>query len=213
VEHRDSSGAGGKIGPGDVQWMTAAAGIVHEEFHGADYARTGGPFEMIQLWVNLPKSDKMAKPGYQEIQKRQIPELELADGGGKLRVIAGEFRGTRGPARTFTPMNLWDFHLNSGKRLELEVPAGHTAMVFVMKGSIQLPDRERVGEAELAVLEREGSAFAIETLEDTHLLFLGGQPLGEPVVGYGPFVMNTQEEIRQAFSDYQNGRMGHIART
>lgn len=212
VEHRDSSGGGGIIGPGDVQWMTAAGGIVHEEFHGPNYAKQGGPFEMIQLWVNLPAKDKMAAPGYQGITQAQIPHLDLPNGAGAIRVIAGAYGGVNGPARTFTRMNIWDVRLNAGHRAEFKVIDGDTTALFVLKGRIRLADGKEAGEADLAVLERDGEHLAVEAVEDTTLLFLNGQPLNEPVVGYGPFVMNTQAEIRQAITDYQSGRMGHIGK-
>ena len=212
VQHRDSSGGGGIIGPGDVQWMTAAGGIVHEEFHGPEFARTGGQFEVIQLWVNLPSKDKMAEPGYQAIASATIPRIELDGGAGSVRVIAGNYMGTSGPARTFTPINIWDLRLNAGTRSEFEVPGKYTIGLFVLHGQVKLSDGEIVGEARLAVLERDGGDFALETLEDTTLLLLNGEPIDEPVVGYGPFVMNTQREIQQAIADYQTGRMGRIVR-
>ena len=212
VEHRDSSGGGGKIGPGDVQWMTAASGIVHEEFHGADFAKQGGPFEMIQLWVNLPKKDKQASPGYQAITNAQIPRVDLPQGAGSVRVLAGEYEGASGPAHTFSPMNVWDVRLIGKRRAEFHVASGDTTALFVLKGKIKLPGGELVGEAELAVFERDGEQLAIEALENTTLLFLSGKPLNEPIVGRGPFVMNTEAEIRQAFADYQSGRMGRIVR-
>ncbi len=211
VEHRDSSGGGGIIGPGDVQWMTAASGIVHEEFHGPEFAKRGGAFEMIQLWVNLPAKDKLAPPGYQPITAAQIPRVDLAGGAGFVRVIAGDYAGTKGPARTFSPMNVWDVRLHAGQRAEFQVKSGDTAALFVLKGRVRLGTGESVGEAELAVLAREHETLAVEAQEDTTLLFLNGRPIDEPIVGYGPFVMNTEAEIRQAFLDYQSGRMGHIA--
>ncbi len=211
VEHRDSSGGGGKIGPGDVQWMTAASGLVHEEFHGRDFAKRGGAFEMVQLWVNLPKKDKMTKPRYQGITDQQIPRIELADGAGSVRVIAGQYSDGKGPAQTFSPMNVWDVRVKKGAKAEFQVQSGHTTSVFVLKGAIKLPGGETAKEAELALFEREGDQFAFEATEDSTLLILSGQPLGEPIVGYGPFVMNTEQEIRQAFMDYQSGRMGKLA--
>jgi redox-sensitive bicupin YhaK (pirin superfamily) len=212
VEHRDSTGGGGLIGPGDVQWMTAAGGIVHEEFHGAEFAAKGGLFEVIQLWVNLPAKDKMSEPGYQPITNAVIPRVELADDAGSVRVIAGRFGGADGPAHTFTPINLWDVRLNAGKRAEFEVTEGHTTGLFVLRGRIRLGTGETVGEAQIAVLEREGRRVVVEAEEDTVLLLLNGEPIAEPVVGYGPFVMNTDKEIRQAITDYQSGMMGRIAR-
>jgi len=212
VEHRDSSGGGGLIGPGDVQWMTAAGGIVHEEFHGPEFAKNGGLFEVIQLWVNLPAKDKMAEPGYQAITSAQIPRVELAGGAGLVRVIAGDYHGNVGPARTFTPMNIWDVRLNAGARAEFDVPDDYTTALFVLRGRVKLSGGELVGEAQLANFERVGGKLAVEALEDTTLLLLNGQPIAEPVVGYGPFVMNTQKEIQQAIADYQSGRMGRIVR-
>jgi redox-sensitive bicupin YhaK (pirin superfamily) len=211
VEHRDSAGGGGIIAAGDVQWMTAAGGIVHEEFHGPEFAKSGGLFEVIQLWVNLPARDKLAPPGYQALSREQIPQVELAAGGGALRVIAGDYDGHAGPARTFTPMNIWDVRLRAGKRVEFTVPADYTTALFVLRGEIALAGGERVGEAQLAVLERAGERFAIEAGEDATVLVLNGQAIAEPVVGYGPFVMNSREEISQAIADYQSGRMGRIA--
>ena len=209
VEHRDSTGAGGSIGPGDVQWMTAGRGIVHEEFHGRDYARRGGPFEMLQLWVNLPAKDKRVAPAYQGITAAQIPHVELPDAAGTVRVIAGELQGVVGPARSFSPINLWDLRLVAGRPVRLSVPAGHTTALFVLKGALRVDGSDTVvGEAELAVLEREGDTLQIEAVTDATLLLLGGEPLNEPVVGQGPFVMNTPAEIRQAFVDYQSGQFG-----
>lgn len=210
VEHRDSSGGGGKIGPGEVQWMTAGSGLVHEEFHGSDYAKRGGPFEMVQLWVNLPKQHKMVPGRYQGINSDHIPEITLKNGAGVLRLIAGEYEGKKGPALTFTPMNVWDLRLKKGGHLEFPVTDGHTSALFVLKGKLQLSTGEELKSAELAVLEREGDRLSFDAEEDSTVLFLNGQPLGEPIVGHGPFVMNTEAEIRQAIADYQSGRMGHL---
>lgn len=210
VDHRDSAGGGGSIGPGDVQWMTAGSGLVHQEFHGEHYAAKGGPFEMIQLWVNLPATHKMTAPGYQSITDAQIPRVALPGDAGTVRVIAGEYLGQTGPAHTFTPMHVWDVRAGAGKHLEFTWPEGHTSAVFVLKGALRFADTV-VGEAELAVLEREGDKLVFDVVEDATLLMLNGQPLNEPIVGYGPFVMNTEDEIRQAFSDFKNGRMGRIA--
>lgn len=206
VEHKDSSGGGGKIGPGEVQWMTAASGIIHEEFHGRGYAKKGGPFEMVQLWVNLPKKNKMDRPGYQGLTRDQIKEVALPDDTGVLRVIAGEYGEVKGPARTATPMGVWDVRLNAGTRADFEVKDGHTAAIFVLKGQIKIHDGQTVAEAELAVLERDGTRFEVEAgSAGAKFLILTGQPLNEPIVGHGPFVMNTEEEIHQAFEDYQRG--------
>jgi quercetin 2,3-dioxygenase len=208
VEHRDSSGGGGTIGPGDVQWMTAASGLIHEEFHGTAFAQRGGPFEMIQLWVNLAAKDKTAPPGYQSISDTDIPRVELASGAGVVRIIAGLYKVKHGPARTFSPMNVWDVRLTSGAREEFHVPAGWTTVLVVLKGEVRFSTGEIAGPAELAVFEREEDAFEIEALKDATVLILNGKPINEPIVGMGPFVMNTQAEIEQAIADYRSGRMG-----
>ena len=210
VEHRDSTGQGGIIGPGDVQWMTAAAGIVHKEFHSAAFARKGGTLEMVQLWVNLPAKDKNAAPGYQSLLTRDIPSLELPDGAGILRVIAGQYEQSRGPAHTFTPINLWDVRLRSDHPVSLTVPEGHTALVVVLKGFVQVNGSTTASEAQLVLLDRTGSSFVLEAASDASLLILTGEPIQEPVVMRGPFVMNTADEIRQAMLDYQAGRFGAI---
>jgi redox-sensitive bicupin YhaK (pirin superfamily) len=210
VEHRDSSGGGGKIGPGEVQWMTAGAGVVHEEFHGRDFARRGGRFEMVQLWVNLPRKEKLVPAAYQAITKDRIPEVPLPDGAGTARVIAGAYEGKRGPARTHSPMNVWDVRLRAGHTAVFKVAEGHTAAVFVLSGRLRLAGGEAVTEAELAAFERDGDRFALEADADSVCLVLTGEPLNEPIVGYGPFVMSTQAEIRQAIHDFQSGLMGHL---
>jgi redox-sensitive bicupin YhaK (pirin superfamily) len=210
VSHSDSSGGGGTIGPGDVQWMTAASGLIHEEYHSPEFARTGGAFEMVQLWVNLPARDKMAAPGYQGITADQIPDVALPDGAGCARIIAGSYAGRDGPAHTFTPMNVWDLRLNAGHRLAFDLPEWHTTALFVLKGAIRLGDHHTVRTAELAVMERAGSQLVFNVEEDATLLLLNGAPLNEPVVGHGPFVMNTREEIAQAINDFNSGRFGQI---
>lgn len=206
VSHHDSTDAGGTIGRGDVQWMTAGSGIIHEEYHGEEFARTGGPFEMIQLWVNLPAKDKMTKPGYQGITNAQIPEITLAGDAGKVRVIAGEYANQRGPAHTFSPMNVWDVRLNAGSTTTFTLPEGHTTAIFVLHGAVSVGDVHTIRPAELAVMQREGTELVLEAQQDTTLLLLNGEPLNEPVVGHGPFVMNSVEEIHQAIDDYNQGR-------
>ena len=214
VTHRDSAGGGGTIGPGEVQWMTAAAGIVHEEFHSEAYARTGGPFRMVQLWVNLPARDKMAPPGYQGIAAAQIPTLALKDihgaDAGTVRPIAGTFDGATGPAKTFTPMQVWDVQLKAGHTATLPAPEGHTTVPLVYQGRVKTADGQEAGDAEMIVYERAGAGVQLTALADTTLLWLCGEPIDEPVVGYGPFVMNTPQEIQQAFVDFQSGRMGRL---
>lgn len=212
LEHRDSSGSRGSIGAGDVQWMTAAGGIVHEEFHSERFSRDGGTLEMVQLWVNLPAKDKTSPPHYQEILAAQIPQVSLASDAGSARVIAGELLETRGPAKTHTPINVWDLQVSAGSAVELPIPAGHTSLLIVQMGDTTISG-SAVGSGELAQLERqpERDSVALKAETTARLLVLTGQPLGEPVVGQGPFVMNTRDEIRQAIDDYQAGRMGRLA--
>ena len=203
VSHKDSTGSGGTIGPGDVQWMTAGGGIIHEEFHSTGFTRTGGPFRMVQLWVNLPASDKMAKPGYQAITSADIPTVGLE--GGKARIIAGELDGVRGPARTFTPVNLWDVRLDADTEVSLPLPAGHNAMIAVLSGHVTVGETG-VGEAEIARFSTDGEGVTLRADGDSMLLVMTGEPIDEPVFGYGPFVMNSEAEIRQAVDDFNSGR-------
>lgn len=210
VEHRDSTGAGGLIGPGDVQWMTAASGILHEEYHAPAFAKKGGNFEMVQLWVNLPAKDKAAKPGYQTLLNADIPAVDLPDGAGKLRVIAGSFGVAKGPARTFTPINIWDVRLGRNKTATFTAPEGHTLSVLVLSGTVEINGREIAREAQTVIFGRDGGEVTVETNGDAKLLVLSGEPIDEPVVAHGPFVMNTVEEIKQAMVDFQNGKFGAI---
>jgi redox-sensitive bicupin YhaK (pirin superfamily) len=215
VEHRDSSGGGGKIGPGDVQWMTAASGLVHEEFHGRDFARSGGMLEMVQLWVNLPARDKMSPPGYQSITSSQIPVVNLPDGQGMVRVIAGQFADVKGPAHTFTPINVWDLRLDGPHETEFALPDSYTTLLAVLKGSLRIASggtsSETVSAAEVARFDPAGEHIRIESAQNATALLLSGEPIHEPIVGSGPFVMNNAEEIRQAMADYQKGKMGHVS--
>jgi redox-sensitive bicupin YhaK (pirin superfamily) len=211
VEHRDSAGNGGVIGPGDVQWMTAAGGILHEEFHSTAYAAQGGPFEMVQLWVNLPAKDKLGPAGYQGIVDAQIPSVALPDGAGTARIIAGEYAGQRGPARTFTPINVWDVRLSAGKTVDLPQPEGWTTLVVVLDGTVELNGAQVLRPAQMATLSTAGTGLTLEASGDAKLLLLAGEPIDEPVVGYGPFVMNSQQEIVQAVADFNAGRFGRMA--
>ena len=211
VAHRDSTGSGGVIGPGDVQWMTAASGIVHEEMHEREWAKKGGAFHAIQLWVNLPRAHKMWSPGYQTLLSQAIPTVELAGGTGYLRVIAGEFQGIKGPAKTFTPVSLYDVRLKAGSTAEVMVPSSFNTAVFVLQGAASINGSGAVKEAELARLDQIGERITIVAETDTTLLVLGGEPINEPVARYGPFVMNTKAELMQAVNDYQAGKMGHLS--
>jgi redox-sensitive bicupin YhaK (pirin superfamily) len=209
VAHRDSMGNGGIIGPGDVQWMTAASGILHEEFHSPAFAASGGNFRVVQLWVNLPTKDKMAAPGYQAILDADIPSVTMP--GARIRVIAGDFRGATGPARSFTPINLWDVRLDKDASLMLDLPDGHNAAVAVLSGEMTVNGEKRARDAQIVLLHPAGTLVQIQADKETMLLVLTGEPIREPIAGYGPFVMNTQAEIRQAVSDFNSGRFGQIA--
>lgn len=211
VEHRDSTGAGGRIGPGDVQWMTAASGILHEEFHSQDFTRSGGTLEMVQLWVNLPAKDKMAPPGYQTLLDKDIPTVELPDDAGTLRVIAGSYQGHIGPARTFTPMDVWDVRLKKDHSASFSATEGHTLALVVLRGSVRVNGSEVAREAQWVMLDRQGDTVSLEAASDATVLILSGEPIDEPIVGYGPFVMNTRKEIEQAMADFSSGQFGAIA--
>jgi len=211
VSHRDSTGQGGTIGPGDVQWMTAGAGILHEEFHSEAFTQTGGTLEMVQLWVNLPAKDKMTAPGYQAIVDAAIPQVALPQGAGMLRVIAGEYGQARGPARTFSPMQVWDLKLAAGSLTELPAQDGWNTALVVLHGTVRINGQHAAHNGQLVVLDAQGAGLAIEASTDAAVLLLSGEPIDEPVVGHGPFVMNRWEEIDQAIVDFNSGNFGRIA--
>jgi len=210
VEHRDSTGGGGRIGPGDVQWMTAGSGILHEEFHSQGFTRTGGTLHMAQLWVNLPARDKLTQPRYQTLLDQDIPVVELPGGAGTLRVIAGDFDGHPGPALTFSPLDVWDLRLKAGVASSFRLPVGRTLALVVLSGSVRVNGERTAKAAELVILDRAGSEVSLEAQTEASVLLLGGEPFDEPVVGYGPFVMNTQAQIAQAIQDFNSGRFGRI---
>jgi redox-sensitive bicupin YhaK (pirin superfamily) len=210
LEHRDSTGSGGLIGPGDVQWMTAASGILHEELHSAAFTEQGGTLEMVQLWVNLPARDKLAAPGYQTILEQDIPLVPLDGGAGSLRLIAGEFAGQQGPARTFTAMDVWDIRLNADKPLSLPVTEGRSTALIVLRGTLQVNGSQLVREAQMVLFDRAGDELLLEANNQALVLLLSGEPIDEPVVGYGPFVMNSKAEIAQAVKDFQSGSFGQL---
>ena len=210
LAHRDNAGGGGTIGPGDVQWMTAAGGIIHEEYHSPGFARTGGPFRMVQLWVNLPAKDKMAAPGYQAITDASIPVVALPDDAGTARIIAGEMNGNAGPASTYSPMNVWDLRLKAGKSVDLPQVEGWTTLLVVLEGTVQVNGDTVLRQAQMATLSAEGSDVRIEANGDAKVLLLAGEPIDEPVIGYGPFVMNTQAEIAEAIRDFNGGKFGQM---
>jgi quercetin 2,3-dioxygenase len=211
VEHRDSAGNGGRIGPGDVQWMTAAGGLMHEEFHSHAFTKQGGTMEMAQLWVNLPAKDKMSTPHYQPILANDIPDVELPGGAGRVRVIAGDYAGHRGPATTHTPMNVWDVSLRAGKSVTLRLPEGHTTAIALLRGALRVNGTHDAVAAAVVEFDRAGDEIRVEATEDATFLVLAGEPIDEPIAGYGPFVMNTREEIMTAMKDLQEGRFGQLA--
>jgi redox-sensitive bicupin YhaK (pirin superfamily) len=202
VEHRDTAGNGGLIGPGDVQWMTAAKGLMHEEMHSAAFTRQGGTFEAIQLWVNLPAQYKMEEPHYQAIVKEQIPVVMLDEKGSVIRVIAGIYKDLKGPANTYTPIDLWDLRLSVGQNLVLDLPENYTTILLALHGRIEINGAATLNDAEVAFFKREGNNITLNAVADSTLLLMSGEPIAEPIAGYGPFVMNTQEEISQAIADF-----------
>jgi quercetin 2,3-dioxygenase len=208
VAHRDNAGHAGTIGPGDVQWMTAARGIFHEEFHEQQLTRKGGTLHMMQLWVNLPRKDKMTTPGYQPITSSDIPRVALSKGG-HVRVIAGDYEGTKGPAHTFTPITMLDVTLKAGEPLSVSLPASFNALAVVAKGRVQAGGLAAVT-GELVLFANDGGRLDVTAEEDTHLIVLAGEPLNEPIVQYGPFVMNSMQEIQQAMVDVNRGKFGPI---
>lgn len=209
VAHHDSRGNGGVIGEGDVQWMTAGSGLLHKEYHEQEYNRQGGPFQMVQLWVNLPAKDKMTEPKYQAITNVEMGRVAL-DQGGVVEIIAGAFAGVKGPAATFSPVHLYNLKMKKGERVELEFPEGYTTAILAMDGSATFNDSDSLSTNNLALFEREGKHITVDADEDNVLLVMSGEPLNEPIAQYGPFLMNTREEILQAMSDFQAGKFGNL---
>ena len=211
VEHKDSSGGGGIIKTGDVQWMTAGAGVVHEEFHSKEFAKKGGLFEMVQLWVNLPAKDKMTPARYQAIDNSDIPVVNFADDAGQIRVIAGTFHDVKGPASTFSSINVWDGQLKAEKSEHIHVPMSHTVLVVILEGEMLINGTQKVQDSSIVLFEQnDDPAILLEAIQDTKFLVLTGEPLNEPIQGYGAFVMNTKDEIVEAFNDFNNGKFGTI---
>jgi redox-sensitive bicupin YhaK (pirin superfamily) len=209
VAHHDSAGGGGVIGEGDVQWMTAASGVLHKEYHEESFSKTGGDFQMVQLWVNLPAKDKMSAPKYQAIDNASIPKVPVENG--YVEVIAGEFQGTKGKASTFTPVHLFNAHLHSGGKAEFSFPADYNTCIIVVEGEIRINDSdEHVPVDHFVLFENEGETFHIEATEHSKILILSGEPIREPIASHGPFVMNTRQEIMQAFHDFEAGKFGTL---
>jgi len=209
VDHEDTAGNGGRIGAGEVQWMTAGSGLLHKEMHSPEFTARGGQFHALQLWVNLPAQSKMTAPRYQTLTVRDIPSVTLPAGAGELRVIAGEFGGAKGPAQTFTPVNLFELRLRAGGSLKLDLREGYSAGLYVVSGQVAV-NGERAAGGELVVLDRKGAEASLQATSDAVVFVMNGAPINEPVVGYGPFVMNTPQEIQRAFADYKAGLLGKI---
>ncbi|WP_345992719.1 pirin family protein [Chryseobacterium sp. Chry.R1] len=209
VEHHDSSGGGGIIGQGDVQWMTAARGVLHKEYHEREWSKTGGIFQMVQLWVNLPAQDKMSKPKYQAIKNSDMKIVDLKENG-FIEVIAGEYAGNKGPANTFTPVHMMNAKLKSGGKADFNFPAHFNTAALVIEGSIIVNGNEKAKTDQLVLFENKGEGFTIEASEDAVVLIISGEPINEPIVPHGPFVMNTREEIMQAFEDFNTGKFGYL---
>jgi redox-sensitive bicupin YhaK (pirin superfamily) len=209
VEHRDSGGGGGKITTGGIQWMTAGSGVVHDEFHSREFSQKGGDFEMIQLWVNLPSKFKMTSPRYQSFEKGDFPIIDHGNHEMSVKVIAGTFGTVTSPVKTFSPINMYELNGSSGSQLEITLPVGSNTLVFQLSGKSSVADQQ-IEKGNLAILSKSGNSFKLELLEESKVMILNGEPLGEPVAAYGPFVMNTRQELMEAFKDFQAGKMGQL---
>lgn len=208
VAHHDSAGGGGEIKEGDVQWMTAASGVLHKEYHAESFCATGGDFQMVQLWVNLPAKDKMSTPKYQAIENSNIPKIKVE--GGIVEVIAGAYQDHKGAASTFTPINMLNAKLASGGSATFSFPSNHNTCILVIEGEVILNDTEDVPLDHLALFKNEGETFTIKASQDSIVLILSGEPINEPIAAHGPFVMNTREQIMEAFQDYELGKFGEL---
>jgi len=209
VEHGDSSGGGGVIKEGDVQWMTAASGILHKEFHETEWSKTGGDFQMVQLWVNLPAKDKMSTPKYQAIANNEQTKVKLDQG--EIEVIAGEYQGNKGPASTFTPMHVMNAKLEAGGKASFSFPAHYNTAMIVIEGNILINGKDKAPTDHFVMFGNEGEEFNVQALDEAVVLIMSGEPILEPIVSHGPFVMNTRAEINRAFEDFQTGKFGYLA--
>ena len=210
VAHHDSCGHSGVIGAGDIQWMTAGAGVLHKEYHEKKFSRQGGTFHIVQLWINLPAKDKMSPPHYQSISHARIPVYSLPEGQGQVEVIAGEFKGVKGIARTFTPIEMYNFRLRSGASLVFSLPENYNTGLLVLEGEVKVNGEERAETDRFVLFRNIGEEIALEAQEDCLLLLLSGEPIQEPIMAYGPFLMNTKEEIVQAYVDWSSGKFGYL---
>jgi len=210
VAHHDSSGGGGVIAEGDVQWMTAASGVLHKEYHEEEWSKKGGEFQMVQLWVNLPKKDKMSPPKYQAIKHENIARVELPADAGHIEVVAGEYNGTKGVASTFTPIHMFNAKLKKGGKADFQFPAHFNTALLVLEGSITVNKEDHVPVDHLALMANDGETFDVEASADSVVLVLSGEPINEPIAAHGPFVMNTRQELLEAFKDFNEGKFGYL---
>jgi redox-sensitive bicupin YhaK (pirin superfamily) len=210
VAHHDSSGGGGIIGEGDIQWMTAASGVLHKEYHEENFSKTGGEFQMVQLWVNLPAKDKMSKPKYQAIKNADIHRYQLENDGGEIEVIAGQYKNVGGTASTFTPINMLNAKLKSGAKTDFSFPANFNTCLLVIEGNVIVNGVEKVPTDHFVLFENSGEEFTVEAQEDAVVLVLSGEPIDEPIAAHGPFVMNTRTELMEAFTDFNEGKFGYL---
>ena len=210
VAHHDSGGGGGVISEGDVQWMTAGNGVLHKEYHEEEWSKKGGEFHMVQLWVNLPKKHKSSNPSYQSIKRNEIQKHEIEEGKGIVEVIAGEYHGTHGPADTFTPIHVYNLRLSKTAKVTFDFPQNYNTALLILEGSILLNGKDQAPTDHFVVMANDGENFSVEATEDALVLLLSGEPINEPIAAQGPFVMNTHEELQQAYSDFRSGKFGHL---
>ncbi len=210
VEHGDSSGGGGVIGEGDVQWMTAGNGVLHKEFHETEWSKQGGEFQMVQLWVNLPAKDKSTPAKYQAIKNQDIPRVSVANGNGEVEVIAGEFQAIKGAASTFTPINMFNVRLKKDAETTLSFPKNYNTALLVIEGSIVVNNEHNVPTDYFVLFRNDGENIILKASDDAIVLILSGEPINEPIAAHGPFVMNTRQELIQAFNDFNEGKFGHL---
>lgn len=210
VEHADSTGSGSVINEGDVQWMTAAKGILHKEFHEKEWSKKGGDFQMVQLWVNLPARYKKSDPKYQNLRNADMQKVSLPGNGGEIEIIAGEYNGYKGSASTFSPVHVFNARLKKGAEATFNFPAHYTTAVLLVEGSAKVNDTDTVPQDHFAMFNRDGETFTIEAVEDAIVLVLSGEPLKEPIAAHGPFVMNTRQELVEAFDEFNQGKFGYL---
>lgn len=210
VEHNDSTGAGGIIEEGGVQWMTSGSGILHKEYHEKNFSKKGGEMQMVQLWVNLPTKDKMTTPKYQNLNNKDLSKVELENNAGSIDIIAGEYEDHKGPAASFSPLSLFNVKLKKGKGTSFSFNENHNTGLLIIKGSVTVNNSEKAPTNHFVLFKNKGKEFTLRADEDATILVLSGEPIDEPIASYGPFVMNTNEEIKQTIDDFNNGKFGYL---